>query len=95
MNKQKDRKIWKFVTRVVLTGSAKKLIQSPIPCQQVLVLNAGIIIGRPLQDVSIKDLSMVNPGFKSVPPQVYFEITGLASALKWCKIQNIDEEEYF
>ena len=31
---------------------------------------------------SIKDLSRVKSGFKSAPLQLYFEITGLASALK-------------
>ena len=43
----------------------------------------------------IKDLIMVKPGFKSVPPQFYFEIAGLASAVKWREIQNIEEEECF
>ena len=42
-----------------------------------------------------KDLSRVKPAFKSVPPQFYFEIAGLASAVKWREIQNIDEEERF
>ena len=42
-----------------------------------------------------KDLSNVKPGFKSVPAQFYFEIAGLASAVKWRKIQNIDVEENF
>ena len=42
-----------------------------------------------------KDLSRVKPGFKSVPPQFYFEIAGLASAIKWREIQNIVEEEHF
>ena len=44
---------------------------------------------------TIKDLSRIKPGFKSVPPQFHFEITGLASAVKWREIQNIDEEEHF
>ena len=43
----------------------------------------------------LKDLSRVKPGFKSVPPQFYFEITGLASAKKWQEIQNMVEEERF
>ena len=42
-----------------------------------------------------KDLSRVKPGFKSFHPQFYFEIAGLASAVKWREIQNIDEEECF
>ena len=42
-----------------------------------------------------KDLSRVEAGFKRVPPQFYFEIAGLASALKWREVQNIDEEECF
>ena len=42
-----------------------------------------------------KDLSRVKPGFESVPPQFYFEIAGLDIAIKWRKIQNIDEEERF
>ena len=37
-----------------------------------------------------KDLSRVKAGFKSVPLQFHFEITELASAKKWRKIQNID-----
>ena len=43
--------------------------------------------------IDVKDLSKVKLGFKSVPLQLYFEIAGLASAVKWRKIQNIDEEE--
>ena len=42
-----------------------------------------------------KDLSRVKSGFKSVPPQFYFETAGLASAVKWHEIQNIDEDERF
>ena len=42
-----------------------------------------------------KDLSKVKPGFKSVPPQLYFEIAGLASTKKWRKIQNMIEEERY
>ena len=42
-----------------------------------------------------KGLSKVKPGFKSVPPQLYFEIAGLASAVEWRKIQNMVEEEHF
>ena len=42
-----------------------------------------------------KDLSSTKNGFKSVPPQLYFEISGLASAKKWRKIQNMTEEERF
>ena len=42
-----------------------------------------------------KDLSRVKAGFKSVPPQFYFEIAGLASAVKWPEIQNMVEEECF
>ena len=37
----------------------------------------------------------LKPSFKSVPPQIHFEIAGLASAVKWREIQNIDEEERF
>ena len=44
---------------------------------------------------NFKDLSSVKNGFKSVPPQLYFEISGLGSAKKWCKIQNMTEEERF
>ena len=40
-----------------------------------------------------KDLSRVKAVFKSVPPQFYFEIAGLASAEKWREIQNMHEEE--
>ena len=40
-----------------------------------------------------KDLSKVNPDFKSVPPQLYFEIAGLASTKKWREIQNMAGEE--
>ena len=42
-----------------------------------------------------KDLSRVKASFKSVPLQFYFEITGLASAKKWQKIQNMAGEERF
>ena len=42
-----------------------------------------------------KDRSKVNPEFKSVPLQIYFAIAGLASAVKWGKIQNIVVEECF
>ena len=42
-----------------------------------------------------KDLNRVKTGFKSVPLQIYFEITGLASAEKWCEIQNTAGEEHF
>ena len=42
-----------------------------------------------------KNRCTVKPGFKSVPPQFYFEIARLASAVKWREIQNIDEEECF
>ena len=35
-------------------GSARKLGQSPIPSQQVLVLNAKIIHGKPVLVVSLK-----------------------------------------
>ena len=38
---------------------------------------------------------MVKLGFKNVPLQIYFEISGLASAEKWHEIQNIDGEERF
>ena len=44
---------------------------------------------------SIKDLSKVKPGFKSVPLQIHFEITGLASTEKRREIQNIVGEEQF
>ena len=43
----------------------------------------------------VKDLSRVKSGFKSVAPQFHFEITRLASAVKWREIQIIDEEERF
>ena len=43
----------------------------------------------------VKDLSRVKCSFKKVPPQFYFEIARLASAVKWREIQNIDEEECF
>ena len=43
----------------------------------------------------LKDLRKVKPSFKSVPPQLYFEIAGLASTEKWRKIQNMVEEERF
>ena len=39
-----------------------------------------------------KDLSRVKLGFKSVPPQFYFEIAGLAGGEKWREIQNRHEE---
>ena len=39
----------------------------------------------------VKDLRKVKP----VPLQIHFEITGLASAEKWRKIQNIVGEERF
>ena len=42
-----------------------------------------------------KDLSRIKPGSKRAPPQSYFEIAGLASAVKWRKIQNMVEEEHF
>ena len=42
---------------------------------------------------NFKTLSRVKHGFKSVPPQFYFEIAGLASAEKWREIQNIAGEE--
>ena len=42
-----------------------------------------------------KDLSRVKASFKSVPPQLYFEIVGLASTVKWRKIQNMVGEERF
>ena len=42
-----------------------------------------------------KDLSMVKPGFESVPLQFYFEIARLASAKKWREIQNMVGEERF
>ena len=45
--------------------------------------------------LNVKDLSKVKPGFKSVPPQFYFEIAGLVSVVNWRKIQNIDKEERF
>ena len=45
--------------------------------------------------LSFKDLSRVKASFKSVPPQLYFEIAGLASAKKWRKIQGIVGEEPF
>ena len=45
--------------------------------------------------LSSKDLSKVKPGFKGIPLQTYFEIAGLASAKKWCKIQNIVGGEHF
>ena len=44
---------------------------------------------------SCKDLSSIKTSFKSVPPQLYFEISGPASAKKWRKIQNMTEEECF
>ena len=40
-----------FVTRVVLTGYARMLGQSPMPSQQILALIAGMIHGRPVLDV--------------------------------------------
>ena len=43
----------------------------------------------------VKDLRTVKTGFRSVPPQLCFEISGLASAKKWREIQNITEEERF
>ena len=43
----------------------------------------------------LKDLSKVKPDFKSVPPQLYFEISRLANTRKWRKIQNVVEEECF
>ena len=66
-------------------------IQVPIEWEKLchpLILNF-------LPFVPAKDLSRVKSGFESVPPQFYFEIAGLASAVKWRKIQNIDEEERF
>ena len=42
-----------------------------------------------------KDLSKIKPGFKSVPLQICFDIAWLASAKKWHKIQNMNEEERF
>ena len=42
-----------------------------------------------------KDLSKGKFCFKSVPPQLYFEITGLASTRGWCEIQNMVEGERF
>ena len=47
------------------------------------------------QCVFTKDLRKVKPGFKSVPLQIHFEISGLASAKKWCEIQNLVGEECF
>ena len=44
---------------------------------------------------SYKDLRKVQPSFKSVPPQLYFDIAGLASTKKWREIQNKVEEERF
>ena len=44
---------------------------------------------------NFKYLISVKSGFKSVPPQLYFEISGLASAKKWREIQNMTEEEHF
>ena len=43
----------------------------------------------------LKDLSRVKPSFESIPLQLYFEIAGLSSVVKWREIQNIDEEERF
>ena len=37
-------------------GSVRKLGQSPMPSQQVLVLIAGIIHGRPVLEVSLTPL---------------------------------------
>ena len=42
-----------------------------------------------------KDLSRVEAGFKSVPPQFHLEIAGLASAKKCREIQNMVEKERF
>ena len=36
-----------------------------------------------------KDLSRVKSGFKSVPPQFYFEIAGLVSAVKSTALRNV------
>ena len=47
------------------------------------------------QKVFDKDVSMVKPGFKSVPLQFHFEIAGLASDKKWREIQNMAGEERF
>ena len=44
---------------------------------------------------NFKDLCTVKTSFKSVPLQFYFEITGLASAEKWRKIQNMAGEGRF
>ena len=44
---------------------------------------------------TFKDLGRVKAGFKSVPLQLYFEITGLACAIKWREIQNIVGKERF
>ena len=37
-------------------GSARKLGQSPMPSQQVLVFIAGIIHGKPVLDVSLTSM---------------------------------------
>ena len=42
-----------------------------------------------------KDLCRVKAGFKSVPPQLYFEFAEIASVKKWREIQNIVDEEHF
>ena len=42
-----------------------------------------------------KDLSRVKPSFKSVPPQRYFEIAGLASVKKWQEIQIMAGDKRF
>ena len=46
-------------------------------------------------ELKTKDLSRVKPCFESVPPKFHFEIAGLASAVKWRKIQNVVGEERF
>ena len=42
-----------------------------------------------------KDLSRVKTDLKSIPLQLYFEISRLASTKKWWEIQNSAGEERF
>ena len=48
-------------------GSVRKLGQSPMPSQQVLVLIAGIIHGRQVLDVSLSSLYRLNSQYATQP----------------------------
>ena len=73
-----------------LDGTIAQITQTVV---RILSLNSSKFMKLAYGDV--KDLNSIKTGFESVPPQFYFEISGLASVEKWRKIQTMAEEECY